>query len=254
MPPDVLAVCHVEIECSIKSTKTPCERVRGSARVRGREHTPRWSDGVRASGPWVGVQKMTVDWPDGSGLMQRTGGALRADLGVQSLSPAGTALCARAARSRRGRQPGPCAGRRRAPARSSPLSARCFSRDDHHFHVVRDQLLHKGDRPPAHGGTRRAGCEVGGEIAPQSWAQATCAVLAVGRAPSELSAFSGCPAWGDRGHAARARIGVRQGAAAGCMHTHLAARHAHGVSTAVARKPLHVWSFFATGFWLFCWS
>ena len=53
---------------------------------------------------------MTVDWPDGSGLKQRTGGVLRAELDAQSLFPAGLALCARAARSRRGRQPGPVPG------------------------------------------------------------------------------------------------------------------------------------------------
>ena len=112
MPPLVLAVCPVDKESSKLSTKKPCERVRGSARVGGREHTPRWSDGSRTPGLWVTVQKMTVGWPDGSGHKQRTGGALRADLGVQSLSPAGTALCARAARSR---PPGAADSRVRVP-------------------------------------------------------------------------------------------------------------------------------------------
>ena len=37
MSPLVLAVCHVDKECSRLSTKKPCERVRGSARVGGRE-------------------------------------------------------------------------------------------------------------------------------------------------------------------------------------------------------------------------
>ena len=54
--------------------------------------------------------KMTVGWPDGSSHKQRTGGALRVELDAQSPSPAGPALCARAARSRRGRQPGPVPG------------------------------------------------------------------------------------------------------------------------------------------------